>query len=184
MLHAGAHPLDDGIALEFGHDADGSRRRHAPAVRKYRPLREIWRTRPIEVRALLEELPCRSGDEIAGPDQNDFEATARLASRISSSSPGRLAFVLRDFIRTSRRGDASMCIPDLIRIATRSRVGGSEKSLPSCAALRRLEIGVVFDELTGKISSPVESLRGGGCLEGVMQIGECRSFVRFDILFR
>ncbi len=43
--HAGAHPLDDKIALEFGHDADDRHDGTPQRVRKYRSLREIWRTR-------------------------------------------------------------------------------------------------------------------------------------------
>jgi len=90
---AGAHPLDDQTALEFGHR--GNDRHHRPAQRSARVdlLAEADEldVEPAELVDGLEEVPHRPGQPVEGPDQDHVEAAAaRLAHHQVQSWTARL----------------------------------------------------------------------------------------------
>ena len=91
--HAGAHPFDDEVALEFGDHADdgddGAAQR--PAGIDLLAEADELDVEVVELVEDLEEVFHRSGDAIGSPDQDDIEAAAAgIVHQIAESRASRL----------------------------------------------------------------------------------------------
>ena len=76
--HAGAHPFDDQVAFQLGDGADDDH--DGPAQRAagidLLPERYELDIESVQLVQHFQEMPSRTGDPIAGPDQDDVEPAA------------------------------------------------------------------------------------------------------------
>ena len=83
--HAGADPLDDQAALQFGDhadDGDNSAAQRTAGIDIF-PEGEELDLQPVQFIEHFEEVLHRPGDPVAGPDQNDIEpAAAGIAQQL------------------------------------------------------------------------------------------------------
>ena len=91
--HAGAHPLDDQVAFEFGDSADDDHNgpaQRAAGVELFSEA-DVLDVEPVELVQHLEEVLHRPGDPVGGPDQHDVElAAAGIAHHGIESWPAGL----------------------------------------------------------------------------------------------
>lgn len=73
--HAGAHPLDDKISFQLGDGADDDDHGAAEwtAGIEIFPEADVLDVQPVQLVEDFEEVTSRSGQPIAGPDQDDIE---------------------------------------------------------------------------------------------------------------
>ena len=192
--HAGADPLDDQVAFEFGDGADDDHDGAAQRAAGVDLLAEADEldVEPVQLVEHFEEVPDRPGDPVRRPDQDDIEAAAAgIPHQVIETGPARLRagdpvgiLVRRSGSRAGRPSAAGRAAGsrDADRRSRPADTGRRVSLAPSLRLGRRVLRDILLDELQQHVGH-VLPLGGGGRLEGVVQLNGYVQIHSLHLLF-
>jgi hypothetical protein len=144
--HAGADPLDDQAALEFGDGADDhdkSAAQRAAGVEIF-PEADVLNPDPIQLVQDIKEMLHRSGDSVRSPDQNHIEpAAAGVGHHLVKAGPfglrtADLVGVLGYDLEAALAGH----LPEVIQLRLRMLIDSAHPHIEPGALHARLLFGL------------------------------------------